>query len=350
MNSICTNYFDLYSSKADAWEHCQDIYWLLVMLDDSGYSDSVECYHLLKQFVCQIARDYWHLLNLKDRQSIEKLERSINTERITPSVVTMHTFLAAEDDSIQVKQQLYYAHKMVANVVNEDINITYGQVLALNIRCALKLGADEIALIEKLKRIIPNPYLIVSRRINFERWWQASPKRENIIDLIKCWIERLLEPSRFQKKKDFDNFVDQCSSLKQAWETSPKSEWLLALIDLYTNYASTAEAQIKFRQFVCYIAKNNRWVIESNSLIAIKTAEQFIDGKASLKDLKLAEIILIENLDSSVNIWRLEKGLLCLHQSAWYAVLKITRDSSMFHRDSLEEAFVLRKIIDNPFA
>ncbi|WP_255409347.1 hypothetical protein [Chlorogloea sp. CCALA 695] len=37
MNNTCTNYFDTYGSKSIAWEQCQDIYWMFVMLDDSGY-------------------------------------------------------------------------------------------------------------------------------------------------------------------------------------------------------------------------------------------------------------------------------------------------------------------------
>lgn len=348
MNSICTNYFDLHPSKADAWEHCQDIYWLLVMLDDSGYSESVGCYYPLKQYACQIARDYWHLLSLNDRQSIEELESSINKEPLAPSVITMTTCLAAEDNPSQVKEQLHYAKKIVKSVVDEDVDINYEQALGLTVKYALALGADETDLSEKLKRVIPNPYLIVPRLIDSDWWWQASPDRKNVIDLILCWIRKLLKSSGFQKKRDFDNFVNQCDSLKQAWETCPKAEWLLALIDLYTNYASTAEAQGKFRQFICYIANNDRWLIgDTDSSVAMEVAERFIDGKADLKDLKLAEIAVSE---LKIGLWSTKrKALLCVHQSAWRAVLEVFRGDSTFCRDSLEEAFVLRKLINNPF-
>lgn len=351
MDSICTNYFDLYLSKADAWEHCQDIYWLLVMLDDSGYSNSVGCYYPLKRYACQISRDYWHLLSLNDRQSIEELESSINKEPLATSVFTMADCLAPEDNLSQVKEQIQYAKKIVKSIVNEDVDISYKQALGLTVRYALALGADKIDLSEKLKRVIPNPYLIVSKQIDSKRWWQSSPNHKNIIDLIGRWIERLVEPSRFQKKKDFDNFVNQCDSLKQAWETCSKVEWLLALIDLYTNYASTAEAQAKFRQFLCYVAKNDPWLIDNTDFsVAVEVAERFINGKADLRDLKLAEIAILEN--SSRGLWLMrikKKGLLCVHQSAWYAVLELVRNSCWLDCDSLEETFMLRKLINNPF-
>lgn len=349
MDSICTNYFDLYPSKADAWEHCQDIYWLLVMLDDSGYSKSVGCYYPLKQYACQIAREYWHLLSLNNRQSIEELERSINKEQAAPLVITMDTCLAVEDNPIQVKEKIYYAQKIAESIVNKDTGISCKQALGLTVKYALALGADEIDLSEKLRRVILNPYLIVPRLIDNDWWWQAPPDRKNVIDLIGHWIERLIEPSKFQKKRDFDNFINQCNSLKQAWETCPKVEWLLALIDLYTNYASTAEAQAKFRQFLCYIAKNDSWLIDNTDCsVAVEVAERFINGEADLKDLKLAEVAILENSGRWLRCIE-KKGLLCVHQSAWYAALEVTEDSSRFHRNSLEEAFMLRKLINNPF-
>ena len=348
MNSICTNYFDLHPSKAEAWEHCQDIYWLLVMLEDSGYSESIGCYYPLKHYACQIARDYWHLLSLDERQSIKELERYINKKEIV-AAITVDTCLAASSKPIQVKEQIHYARKIVESIVDEDVDISYEQALGLTVKYALALGADERDLSEKLKRVIPNPYLIVPKLIDNNWWWQASPDRKNVIDLIGRWIERLIEPSRFQEKRDFDNFLNQCDSLKQAWETCPKAEWLLALIDLYTNYASTAEAQGKFRQFVCQITENDPYLVGNiDCSIAVEVAERFINGEADLKDLKLAEIAILEK--STRRLWRIEKkGLLCVHQSARQAVIEVARNNNWFDCDSLEEVFMLRKLMNNPF-
>lgn len=347
MNVTQDNYFILYSSKADAWEYCQDIYWLFVMLDDSGYSNSVACTLKLRQYACQIARSYWHLLDQTAREFIQDLERLLN-KRISKAggELTTTTLTIIERSSIGTKEKLQYAANIAINVVDQNIPSNVSAALAT--KYAFKLGANEEVLVETLKNLIGNPYLLNFAPIIRRNWWQVRKSR-NVLDLVGNWLNSLLDVEQ-EQVKDFDSFLNSHGSLAAAWESSPRVDWMLAILDLYSNYARTSEAQGKFRQFVCWLAREDTYFdttkVHESVKIAVEIAEHFAYERATLKDLKLAEIAVTEAIRNCNfrGVWVTELALLSTYQSAWVAILQASR-----YDYKLSSAIKLRELVSNPF-
>jgi len=343
----CINYLDMYASRSEAWQHCQDIYWMLVMLDDSGYSSSRECFYPMMQYTCEIASSYSCYFDADLSKKFEYYVHRFFDKETEYSIKLKGELIEYKYIFAKYKNQRSDVKKIVKFVLEPKIELK--QKMAIAVRYGLKLGTNEIELVKRLRELIPNPYLLSLELIDDKKWWLTPPKSRNIIESSKCWLESLLNKKR-QERKDFFKFISQCNGLEQAWSSCQKAEWLLALIDLYTNYADTAQAQSALRKFLCQLATEDNMFnepdVDCNVKIAVEIVEQFINGKANLKDLKVMEIEVLESLENCRSIYYnvTNKALRCTYQSAWVAALEAVRDIP-----GSIEAVRLRELVSNPF-
>lgn len=377
MNNTCTNYFDTYNSKSVAWEQCQDIYWMFVMLDDSGYSNSAESVYTLRQYACNLAHNHWDLLYADLREATKIVEKAIAKRQYLNTVRRKVSSLIDRNQSLaEIKPIIFNSLKLAESGVN--LYISAARAAAIAATYALKLGESHIILAENLRNLIGNPYLITPNNTISRNWWVELPKATNIIQSIRfSWNRMIVEAESYEQRRDFNNFLNQCASLAEVWSSCPNPNWILAMIDLYTSNGDIPQLQNKLRKFACWAAKYNKTNQIWNKYLkaAVQVAEQVADNTASLKDLKVVEIVAVESVQNSLKdlntvIGKAELSvqerewleyrsallaLSCTSFSAWDAVLEILKESveelSAGDKGTLHliQAVKLRELIENPF-
>lgn len=212
MKTTDDSYLTLHSSKPEAWEHCQDLGWIFVMLDESGHSDSSIAQKTLRQYACQLARDYWHLIRNPDLRTVVE-----TTEKFILGKVGLEKFIEAgnavkEARSNSTKETpSENAAKLAEYCAYPSAKIA----AALAAKYALKLGADKNAQIEILRELVGNPYLAVIGPTPLQDWWQYKPKQKNPIDFLLHKLNVWANPEA-QKRVEFHNFLSEHSSLTEA--------------------------------------------------------------------------------------------------------------------------------------
>ena len=364
MNNTHDNYFDAYPSKSIAWEQCQDIYWMLVMLDDSGYSNSAMAVYTLRKYACQIARSQWNFLYLDLRKAIEIVEKNTINKRSFNIVerIFIDLLIVKDESLVQKEPTVSISLELAQSAIN--LNISSARAAAITAIFALRLGTSHATLADKLRDLVGNPYLVIPDQTINRAWWIVPPKARNIFEAIKYWLNTwLIETKDGEERRHFNNFMNQCVSLAEAWESCPNPNWMLAMIDIYSNHNDVLQMENNLRQFIYYLAKQEEsWDLWRTNEVKknIWTAEQFINGKASLKDLKIAEIAAVESIknESGIDYTNL-LGLLCTSSSPWNTAVDALRLSGervgerVGESDKkliqLVQAVNLRKLIDNPF-
>lgn len=347
------------------------------MLDDSGYSNSAESVYTLRQYACNLAHDHWNLLYADLRSAIEIVEKAIANRQYLNTVRRKVNSLINRNQSFtEIESTIFNSLKLAQSSVNLYISATRAAAIAATY--ALKLGESHVALAENLRNLIGNPYLITSNNIISRKWWAEPPKGTNIIQSIKfSWNRMTVEAVSYEQRESFNNFLNQHISLAEAWSSSPNPNWILAMIDLYTSNCDIPQLPNKLRKFACWAAKYNSANQIWNKYLkaAVQVAEQVADNTASLKDLKVAEIMAVESVENSLKDsedpiglaalsvqereWLEYRSALlalsCTSFSAWDAAVEIIKESveelsagdiGTLH---LIQAVKLREFIGNPF-
>lgn len=349
------DYFTLYSNRTEAWEHCQDLAWMFVMLDESKYryNNLLVAEKTLRQYTCQLARNYWSLICHPDlRKAVEVTEKFILGKVQPEQVVEAGELAKKARISLRVEDTQVGDAARIAEYCAYPYD---GEIAAaLAAKYALKLGADEMAQVEALRELIGNPYLLAVASIPKQYWWQQKPKPKNLIQFLFHKLNASTDPE-VNKRIKFYNFLNEHSSLSEAWNYCQNPEWMLAMLDLYSNYADTPIGQIKLRQYTCWCAREEKIFFDWEDLderirIAIEVAERFTTGQATRKDLKEAEIMAFQANDEieGFRFYIVKNiGLFCTHQSAWLSAL----ETSKYNYGSLNplQSMKLRELIGNPF-
>lgn len=363
MNSNSTNSFNSYPdiNKAEAWEDCQDIYWLLVMLDDSGYSYCVEAHYVLRKYACQIARNYWNSLYLDLRKAIEIVEKSAEDRYFNCGMNKKVRSLIVDKYLARKESKTFAILELAENAI--ALNIPSAKAAGIVTKHALELGEDCRTLVETLKNLVSNPYLLTPERRVAQNWWIESPKARSIFGCLKQWVNSFKD-HRVKYRKEFNCFLSQHSSFREAWEGCPDPNWMLATIDLYSSSDDILRIQSKLRQFACWVARQqfHSLVDECYLDLALFKAEQTAQGKTNLKDLKKSEIetFIVAKRKGTLNDYSTLVVLRCMLQSSWIAAIEVLR----FSEESLEfysgaknkrkimhllQSIKLRELIENPF-
>lgn len=347
------DYFTLYSNREEAWEHCQDLIAMFVMLDESGYSNSSIAQKTLRQYACQLARNYWHLICHPDLRKVVELTENFSLGKVPPEKVLEAGKLAKE-----ARVSLNAEGTQVGDAALLAEYCAYprpGIAAALAAKYALKLGADCMAQVEALRELVGNPYSLVVDPTPSHYWWQSKSIPRNPITSLFHRLNVWLDP-QVKQSIEFHNFLSEHSSIAEAWNYCQNPKWMLAMLDLYNNYTQTPEGQIKLRQFACWCAKENRFYhseyVDGRIIIAVEVAERFTTGLATSKKLKDAEIMASEACEDRRG-WRsytvTEIGLFCTYQSAWISALGASKYLSLGQSSNVLQSLKLRELIGNPF-
>lgn len=353
MNITQDNYLTLYSSRTEAWEQCQDLVAMFVMLDESGYSNCSFAQKTLRQYACQLARDYWHLILHPDLRMVVEVTEKFILGKVPPGKVIEAGKVAKEArvNSAKKGSPISDAAKLAECCTYPRAEIA----AALAAKYALKLGADETAQIEMLRQLVGNPYSLDIERTFPQQWWQCKPTPKTpwkfLVDQINVWLN-----SEAQQRFEFHNFLGEYSSITEAWNYCQNPEWMLAMLDLYSNYCNTQEGQIKLRQFACYCAREEQFFysekLDERIREAVQIAEQFTIGLATYRDLKSAEImvsIACEDIKGFRSLIISDIALFCTHHSALIAALGANRNLSYGKTLYPARTQTLRELIGNPF-
>lgn len=359
MNNTCNNYLDTYINRSTVWEECQDIYWMFVMLDDSGYSNSVESEYPLRQYACNLTHSYWNLLYPDLKKAIEIVEK--NTIKKHNSNIVMkrvNSLIETNYVSPEIEPALFNSLKLAEGTAN--LYISGVRAAAIASTYALKLGETHATLAENLRDLIGNPYLITSNNTISRNWWVEPPRNTSIVQSVKFLCKDLVVEARnYKQRRDFNHFLNQYHSLSEAWENCPNPSWMLAMIDIYTSFDYQRRIQNELRTFICFVVQQGGHYSFSESITletVIETAKKFNNNEADLKDLKIAEILIdisgkyFYYLNSSSH----HLILLCVSPLAWDAAVKCVEISqAMTFIDGqikfLRQAVELRKLVENPF-
>lgn len=97
---------------------------------------------------------------------------------------------------------------------------------------------------------------------------------------------------RFSACADGREFALKHATMAEVWDACPRADWLLWILRRVT----TPDAKVMAR-FACWVARNTplhdgrtTWdlLTDPRSRTAVEVAEHFLDGKATLKELKVA--------------------------------------------------------------
>lgn len=353
MNITNDNYFTLYSSRTEAWEQCQDLTWMFVMIDESGYSSSSKAQKTLRQYACQLARDYWHLILHPDLRMVVETTEKFIFGKVTPGKVLEAGNIAKKARVNSTKEGTPIED--AAHLAEYCAYPRPGIAAALAAKYALKLGANETAQIEMLRELVGNPYSLDIERTFPQYWWQCKPTPKTpwkfLVDKINVWLN-----PEAQQKFEFHNFLGEYSSITSAWNYCQNPEWMLAMLDLYSNYCDTQAGQIKLRQFACCCAREEEFFysekLDERIREAVQIAEQFTTGLATYRDLKSAEItvsIACEDIKGFRSFIISDIALFCTHQSAMVAALGASGYLKLGKTSYPVRAQTLRELIGNPF-
>ncbi|PSB30119.1 hypothetical protein [Chlorogloea sp. CCALA 695] len=329
-------------------------------MSNGFYSNSAQSVYTLRQYACKIARSQWNFLYLDLRKAIEIVEKNtINKRSFNYIKRAFIDLLIVKDKSlVQKEPTVGISLELAQSAINLDISSA--RAAAISAIFALRLGVSHAILADKLRDLVGNPYLVIPEQIVNRNWWVKPPKARNRLEVIRYWLNSwLVKTKDREERRHFNNFMNQCVSLAEAWSSCPNPSWMLAMIDMYSSHNDVLQIENKLRQFVCYLTQQNEYCDSwrTNGVKkAIWTAERFINGKTSLKDLKIAEIAAVESIKNEGTIDYINLlGLLCTSSSPWNAAVDALRLSGERVGESdkkliqLVQAVQLRKLIENPF-